>query len=247
MTHFPIPAPAFKGNSRVVSAGSAFEWLRYGWFMFLVIPGRWVALAACLLVVALCLALIPWLGILLVCVLVPFVAAGLLFFCQQIASDQAPGFADFLAGFRSDENTRHLLGLGAFYALASWIVFRVVAFFGWGRLAGYGAMPDPAGFTAVLGGVLLAMLFLLVLSVPLLMALWFAPALVVLNKMPALEALKASFEACLKNAFPLGSFGLIVMVLAVFAALPVGLGVFVLFPVLIGANYASYRDVFVAN
>ena len=247
MTPFPIPAPAFKGSSRVVSAGSAFEWLRYGWFTFLVIPGRWVALAACLLVVALCLALIPWLGILLVCVLVPFVAAGLLFFCQQIASDQAPVFADFLAGFRSDENTRHLLGLGAFYALASWIVFRVVAFFGWGRLAGYGAMPDPAGFTAVLGGVLLAMLFFLVLSVPLLMALWFAPALSVFNKMPALEALKASFEACLKNAFPLGTFGLIVMVLAVFAALPVGLGVFVLFPVLIGANYASYRDVFVAN
>ena len=91
------------------------------------------------------------------------------------------------------------------------------------------------------------MLFLLVLSVPLLMALWFAPALVVFNKMPALEALKASFEACLKNAFPLGAFGLMLMLLAVFAALPAGLGVLVLFPVLIGANYASYRDVFVAN
>ena len=247
MTPFPIPAPAFKGNSRVVSAGSAFEWLRYGWFMFLVIPGRWVVLTACLLVIQLCLTLIPWLGTLLVCVSVPFVGAGLLFYCQQIASDEAPRFADFLAGFRSEENTKHLLGLGAFYALASWIVFRIVAFFGWGRLAGYGAMPDPAGFTAVLGGVFLAMLFLLVLSIPLLMALWFAPALVVFNKMPALEALKASFEACLKNAFPLLTFGLIVMVLAVFAALPAGLGVLVLFPVLIGANYASYRDVFVAN
>ena len=79
------------------------------------------------------------------------------------------------------------------------------------------------------------------------MAMWFAPALVLFNNMSAPDALKASFEACLKNAVPFGVFALIVMVLTVFSALSAGLGLFVLSPVLAGANYASYRDIFVAN
>ena len=79
------------------------------------------------------------------------------------------------------------------------------------------------------------------------MAMWFAPALVFFNNMSAPDALKASFEACLKNAVPFGVFALIVMVLTVFSALSAGLGLFVLSPVLAGANYASYRDIFVAN
>ncbi|MEO8409310.1 MAG: hypothetical protein ABI478_01970 [Propionivibrio sp.] len=34
MDNFPIPAPAFDGQSRTVAAGNAFEWLKQGWAMF---------------------------------------------------------------------------------------------------------------------------------------------------------------------------------------------------------------------
>ena len=34
MESFPIPAPAFNGNSRVVPPGNAFDWLRQGWALF---------------------------------------------------------------------------------------------------------------------------------------------------------------------------------------------------------------------
>ena len=247
MPPFPISAPAFKGNSRVVAADSAFVWLRYGWALFLGTPGVWAALTAIAFVVLLCLCFVPWLGTLLASLLLPVIGAALLHVCQKIANDQVPVIADLLAGFRQSENTGKLLLLGVFFMVAIWIISHIVAFFAWGHLTGFGAMGGSSGFAAALGGVLLAMLLLLVFSVPLFMAMWFAPALVLFNNMSAPDALKASFEACLKNAVPLGVFGLIVMVLTVFSALPVGLGLLVLSPVLAGANYASYRDVFVAN
>jgi len=79
------------------------------------------------------------------------------------------------------------------------------------------------------------------------MAVWFAPALVFFNNMQPVEALKASFDACMKNVLAFFVYGLIVMVLMFFAALPVFLGFLVLVPVVAGSVYAAYRDVFVAN
>ena len=65
--------------------------------------------------------------------------------------------------------------------------------------------------------------------------------------MAPVDALKASFNACLKNFLSLLVYGLIVMVLMFFAALPAFLGFLVLIPVLFGSVYVSYRDIFVAN
>ena len=78
------------------------------------------------------------------------------------------------------------------------------------------------------------------------MAIWFAPALIVFNAMPPVDALKASFNACLKNIVVFLVYGLMIMVLCFFAALPLGLGFLVLGPVVAGSVYASYRDIFIA-
>jgi uncharacterized membrane protein len=62
--------------------------------------------------------------------------------------------------------------------------------------------------------------------------------------MAPVAALKASFSANLKNWLVMLVFGLIVLVLCFFATLPMGLGFLVLMPVLYGALYASYKDIF---
>ena len=51
---------------------------------------------------------------------------------------------------------------------------------------------------------LLALLFLMLLLIPLVMAYWFAPVLVVLEDMQAMEAMKLSFTGLLaqRHAFP---------------------------------------------
>ena len=78
---------------------------------------------------------------------------------------------------------------------------------------------------AALGiGALLAVLLGLLLGMPLMMAFWFAPALVVLRNDEPLAAMKASFDACLRNMLPMLVYGLLGLVFAIVASIPFGLG-----------------------
>ena len=106
------------------------------------------------------------------------------------------------------------------------------------------AVPDPtvaAVFgllhTALIPGALLAFALFL-------MAWWFAVPLVALNGAKPLDALKASFAASWANVGALLVYGLIFLVLAILASIPMGLGWLVLAPVATGASFASWREVF---
>lgn len=245
MESFPIPAPAFNGHSRTVAAGSAFEWLRQGWALFAVNPGLWIALTVVLLVVVLGLQIVPLIGTLAANLLAPLLGAGLLLVCKKMGDGQSAEITDLFIGFK--QNTSGLILLGVLYMAAMLAIFALVVVIGGSSLAGGLLLAQPAGVGLAFGGMMLSMLLSLALSVPLFMAIWFAPALVFFNNMPPVEALKASFNACLRNMLAFLVYGLIVMVLMFFAALPVGLGFLVLIPVLSGSVYAAYRDIFVAN
>jgi uncharacterized membrane protein len=84
----------------------------------------------------------------------------------------------------------------------------------------------------------------LLLGIPLIMSVWFAPALVALHDLTAFEAMKLSFRGCLRNFLPFLIYGLVSIVLAVLATLPIGLGWLLLVPSLVCSVYASYRDIF---
>ncbi len=245
MDPFPIPAPAFDGRSRDVGAGAAFEWLRLGWGIFLANPGVWIAATAILIVGFLALSIVWFAGPLLACLLAPVVGAGLLAMCRKAVAFGTVDLQDLAAGFRSA--TTPLIVLGLIFMAAMVAINLVVFVLFSGSVAGGMMMPGVSGLGVLLGGSLLAMLLSSLLLVPLTMAMWFAPALVFFNNMPPVDACKASLNACLKNILPFLILGLVVVVLAFFAALPVGLGFLVLVPVLSGALYASYQDVFVAH
>jgi uncharacterized membrane protein len=245
MEPFPISAPEFNGDCRIVPAGNAFEWLKQGWAMFVVNPGIWIAMTVILIIIFVALSIVPLIGQLAAQLLTPVLGAGMLIACQKISNEEAIEIPDLFTGFK--RNTGNLVLLGVFYMLAMLALFAVVAVVGGGSVAGGLMMGRAAGYGMALGGMLLAMLLALALSVPIFMAIWFAPALVVFNNMQPIPALKASFNACLKNIVPFLVYGLVTMVLCFFAALPVGLGFLVLGPVLAGSVYASYRDIFVAT
>jgi uncharacterized membrane protein len=91
---------------------------------------------------------------------------------------------------------------------------------------------------------LLAVLVGLLLAVPLMMAFWFAPALVVLRDDAPIDAMKSSFRACLRNMAPFLIYGLLGLLFAVLACIPLFLGLLVLVPVGIATVYTSYKDIF---
>jgi uncharacterized membrane protein len=245
---FPITAPPFNGDSRTVSAGNAFDWLRQGWALFIVNPGSWIAMMLILIVIFLGLAIVPLIGQLAAHLLTPVLFAGMLLACQKASNEEAVEVTDLFAGFkRSGSNSGNLVMLGVLYMAGMLAIFLIVGVLSGGSMAGGMMMGRSAGLGMALGGMLLAMLIALVLSVPLMMAIWFAPALVLFNNMQPVPALKASFNACLKNTIPFLVYGLITLVLCFFAALPIGLGFLVLGPVIAGSIYASYRDIFVAT
>lgn len=216
MPPFPVSAPAFKGNSRVVAADSAFVWLSYGWALFLGTPGVWAALTAIAFVVLLCLCFVPWLGTLLASLLLPVIGAALLHVCQKIANDQVPVIADLLAGFRQSENTRASCSCSVCCLWSPSDNFPYRCFFRMGTSDG--VRGDGRIFRlccrarrCVTGHAVAAGVFRAIVHGHVVRS-----GAGSFNNMSAPDALKASFEACLKNAVPLGVFGLIVMVLTVF-------------------------------
>ena len=248
MASFPIPAPAFNGNSRVVPPGNAFDWLRQGWALFAANPGLWIGLTIVLLVIVVGVQIVPLVGTLAAHLLMPVLGAGLLLVCRKIDEGDSVRIDDLFAGFK--QNAGPLVMVGVLYMVAMFaivVIVVIVVIVGGGSVAGGLLSAQPAGLGVIFGGLMLSLLLSLALSVPVAMAVWFAPALVFFNNMQPVEALKASFEACMKNVLAFLVYGLIVLVLAFFAALPVGLGFLVLIPVLAGSVYAAYRDVFVAN
>lgn len=246
MASFPIEPTPFSGAPRIAPPDAAFAWLRQGWAAFVANPGLWLAMTLILLVIFLGLSIVPLIGTLAANLLLPVLAAGMLHAVRRLGEDERMEINDLFAGFR--HNTGGLIMVGVFY-MAGWLVIGLILmvlvggsvglgmFFGAG---GHGAMGAGIGF----GGILLSMLLTLILGAPLVMAVWFAPALVYFNAMAPLDAMKASLAASLKNWLVMTVFGLLCLVLSFFAALPMGLGFLVLIPVLYGALYASYKDIF---
>jgi uncharacterized membrane protein len=103
---------------------------------------------------------------------------------------------------------------------------------------------DPGQLLGAAMSALLAVLIALALMIPVLMAIWFAAPLVVFHQLGAIEALKSSFNACLRNIVPFLIYGLILLGLAIVASIPFGLGWLVLGPVLVASLYTAYRDIF---
>jgi uncharacterized membrane protein len=245
----PSGSPGSTGQTtegRSVEAGRSIEWLKGGWELFLKNPGTWIGLGLVVMVVFAVLNFVPLIGHLALVFLMPIVSAGLLLGCKSLRDGGELRFDHLVAGFK--QSTSNLIMIGVL-SLTGFIVIGVVIgvlalVIGGGALLSAGLMGNVTGIGAAIGGVLLAMLVMLALTVPLSMALWYAPALVVFRDIAAVEAMKLSFNVCLKNVFPFLVYGVIAMVLAIVASLPLGLGWLVLFPVLIGTHYTSYVDLF---
>lgn len=233
----------FLPEGRAVSAGRGWSWIAEGFDLFKRQPGMWIGIVLIFGLIVIAMAFIPILGSLAVMVLGPVFTAGIVIGCRALDEGGELQLGHLFAGFRERFGT--LAAVGALY-LAAWIVIMLVVMLvtGASLFAMIGSGGDPAALAVAGTTLLLAVLIAMALSIPLLMAIWFAPPLVAFNELGAVDAMKQSFSGCLKNIIPFLLYGVILFVLAIVASIPLALGWLVLGPTIAGSLYAAYRDIF---
>ncbi len=232
----------FRAEARAVGAGRGWDWLVEAYALFRRQPGMWILMVVILGVLFVVISMIPVLGSLASALLFPIFGAGLMLGCRALDQGGTLEIAHLFAGFR--QNTGNLVMVGVFN-LVGWVVMAiaVIAVVGGGVFMGV-MRGGSVGAGMSIMSMLIAGLLVAALSVPLYMATWFAPALIVLHDAAPVDALKASFFACLRNWIAFTVYSVVLLVFGVIAAIPLGLGFLVLVPVLAASVYTAYRDIF---
>jgi hypothetical protein len=242
----PADAADVLFDPRVVSAEDAIGWLKTGWGLFTRAPGTWIAIFVVFTIITVGLSLVPVLGI-LTGLLLPVFTGGIMLGCHELKGRGELAVTDLFEGFR--RQTTNLLLVGAITLVASIGVLIVVGvgaagMFGVALLRAPGGDTAALGFGAVVGLTFLALVFVL-LAAPVMMAMWFAPALVVIDGLAPVDAMMRSLIGGLRNWLPMLAYGGVLVLLMISAAVPLLLGFVVLVPIVWASMYAGYQDIFV--
>lgn len=234
-----------------VPAGHGWGWLSRGFWHFKQNPLAWILALVVWFVIVIVVSLIPLIGSLAITLLSPVILAGILI--GVAAQDEGRDFevGHLFAGFSN--NPGQLVLTGLLYLVGFILIGVLVAVMMGGAFAMLGGMAtmeqaDPEMMAAVVGSptFILPMLVGLALSIPLIMAYWFAPALVALEGVSAVSAMKLSFIGCLKNVLPFLLYGIIGLVLFIIGSIPFGLGLLIILPVMMASIYVSFKDIYYA-
>ena len=238
----------FLHEPRAVGAGAGMDWLAAGWRSFTLAPGMWLGIIIVFILIVLVASMLPLVG-LFAHILTTVLIGGIMLGCDAQHRGEALDISHLFAAF--SRNAGGLVAVGALYLAGALVIGIVVVglmfalFGGIGLLFGQSSGDPAAG--ALVGGVFALVGVALVLAIPLLMSFYFAPPLVAIHGIGPIDAMVLSFRACLRNFIPLLLFFIVAVLLGIVAMLPLFLGLFVLYPVLLAANYAAYRDVFYAG
>jgi len=229
-------------QARAVPSGDGMKWTREAISIFTASPLMWIIFMIIFMVVNLAVAMIPFVGQLLLSLVSPMIMAGVMVGCQAVQNGEQLDTDHFTAGFKG--KTEPLLMLGAFY-LGVTILLVVVAILLVVALVGTAVLLNPETAAENVGvgmalSIALVMLIMLGLMVPLLMAYWFAVPLIQFHDMNAIEALKHSFKACMKNIMPFLVYGIAMLALYIAASLPLILSIFTLGPLIILGALVSF-------
>lgn len=266
--------PADSAAPTRVAAGHGWRWLTCGVEHLRRAPVPWIGAVAILFTVTLILVMIPLIGSLASALISPILLGGLMLAAHGQRSGKHMRPASIFDAFA--EYGGRLATVGALYLVGTVVVTILLGIL-MATVAGgmMGLDPaqleqqDPAAVMQLMGpAMLLLFLAVLALTLPLVMAYWFAPALVVLNGMTAVEAMKASLRGCLKNIPAFLVYGLGWMLVGFIALLPMlllmtvfppspGNGdsmlvylpvlfatMLVVSPIMIASMYCGYRDIF---
>jgi len=233
---------AFVPHGRSVTFEDGWAWIARAWTIFSRAAGVWIGMVIVLILIYVVLAVVPVAGSIAAIVAGPVFTGGLMLASRTIDQGGEAQFAQLFGGFKHRFGA--LVGVGALYlAGMALILLLVVLATGTGVFAALQAQ-TPEAIMAVGATLVLALLIFLALLMPLLMAIWFAPPLIVFHELGAVAAMQASFIGCLRNMLPFLLYGIVLFVASIIATIPAGLGWLVLGPVTVASIYTGYRDIY---
>jgi len=240
---------------RTVPAAHGWHWITGGMLLFRRDPAQWMLLIGALFVASRLLFMIPLVPLLVVLV-APHFLAGLAHGAQALSEGKPLRNGYLISGFL--RNAAPLVTIGLVSLAGQVLTFIVIASVGGEAFTavtkimaqGAGTPENLRAMQAAAPRIMLAVMTGLTVSLPLMMATWYAPLLVFLDDVKPATALYLSLVACLKNVLPLLVYGIALMVpLFIFTrvGLVVGqfdLGLWLLAPLIVPSIYVSYRDLF---
>ena len=248
-------------EARHVRGRQGLQWILSGFYYFKLSPFVWMLLSSTFLMVELTLQILPVLGIFAFLLISPVLVAGVMVGCQSLDQGQRLQLEHLFVGFR--KNTAPLITVGGFNLIALVLIVGIFMIMGGDALIDmlvYGKRFGENELMGIMDNVLSAWLAALGLSIPLMMAIWFAPLLIIFENLPPAIAIRKSFFACLNNMAPFFVYGITLLILfflistvtvkllSLFGAVPPPLILIILYivilPTIFASIYASYQDIF---
>jgi uncharacterized membrane protein len=245
---------------RAVSAGHGWAWIVQGYLLFRKSPVIWLSLLLLLFFTTKVLLSVPLAGMVFM-LLMPLFIAGLMEGCRALERGQPLEPSHLFAGFR--RNAAPLVTIGGISLVSNIGIMMIVmgvggeAMAALGKTIAQGSQVAPqlskAEMQAAAQVVTRALLVGSIVSLPLVMAMWYAPLLVYFNDLGPVAAMKSSFFACLKNLGAMLVYGAVIFA-GMFVAMPFSialgqydLALLLLAPIVLPSVYASYKDIFPAG
>ncbi|SUD89899.1 BPSS1780 family membrane protein [Psychrobacter phenylpyruvicus] len=245
----PIPTdnygyslPNLLPEPRSCSAGSGVKWLTEAATLFKQRWLLWVGIGLFYLALIMVTQLSEYTSFIISLLSIIFMAG----FIQGAATQATGGelkFGHLFAGFKT--HFFPLIILILLYCLALFILVIIAVLFVAGLSSTGTAFADLGqyGESQVLEIIGLSLLMILMI-IPAIMSIFFAPALVVLHDVKPLKAMEMSFKGCLKNIAPIIVYLIVgTIVFLVGSVITLAVGVVALIPIFMITYYTSYRDV----
>ncbi len=240
-------------------AARGAQWISDGWQVFCATPGMWLVLTLIWLLINLAVQMVPFVGFLVALLIAPALCGGLLICSRDSLERRALDIGQLFDPITDPHRRNPVLVQGALFLLANLVVLAVAGGLMMGsmgsamfehheRMLEHGRMEpgaiDPAAMMDMALPLMLAGLVALALHLVLWALFFYAIPLVLFDGVDQGAALSASIRGVLRNWLALLVFGLIWLLLALAATIPLLLGWLVLVPMTFGAWLGSYRDIF---
>ena len=233
---------AFVAHGHGVPFENGWTWIAAAWSIFKRAAGVWIGMIIVLCLIYIVLGVIPILGAIASLAAGPVFTGGLMLASRTTDQGGETQFTQLFGGFK--HRFGPLVGVGVLYLVGFAAILFIVMVVTGGSILTVVNATTPEEIMAAGAGLLLAALIFFALLIPLVMAVWFAPALIVFHDVGSIAAMKASFAGCLRNMLPFLLYGIVWFVASIVASIPLMLGWLVLGPVTAASIYTSYKDIY---